>query len=97
MNLRKILKLQQSPSLINDLSIKLSQVNLCDLLKQETGKSAIEHIHYHLIEKAKNQLLNSSESISEIAYDLGFEQSQNFSKLFKKKIGTSPTKYQNLN
>lgn len=66
---------------------------LSDLLKQETGKSAIEHIHYHLIEKAKNLLLNSQESISEIAYQLGFEQAPSFSKLFKKKTGLSPKEY----
>ena len=77
--------------------LNLSPNYLGDLLKQETGKSAIEHIHYHLLEKAKNLLLNSSESISEIAYDLGFEQPQNFSKMFKKKVGMSPAAYRNLN
>ncbi len=66
---------------------------LSDLLKQETGKSALEHIHYHLIEYAKNLLLNSSESITEIAFGLGFEQPQNFSKMFKKKVGMSPKEF----
>ena len=73
--------------------LNLSPNYLGDLLKQETGKSAIEHIHYHLIEKAKDLLLNSGQSISEIAYDLGFEQPQNFSKVFKKKTGVSPREY----
>ncbi|TKG89856.1 AraC family transcriptional regulator [Puteibacter caeruleilacunae] len=77
--------------------LHLSANYLGDLLKQETGKSAIEHIHYHLIEKAKNLLLNSSESISEIAYELGFEQPQNFSKLFKKKTNMSPAEYRSTN
>ncbi len=75
--------------------LHLSSNYLGDLLKQETGKSAIDHIHYFLIEKAKNLLLNSSDSISEIAYDLGFEQRQSFSKLFKKKTGMSPKAYIN--
>lgn len=75
--------------------LNLSSNYLGDLLKRETGKSAIDHIHYHLIEKAKNLLLNSSDSISEIAYDLGFEQRQSFSKLFKKKTGMSPKTYIN--
>lgn len=75
--------------------LHLSSNYLGDLLKKETGKSAIDHIHYYLIEKAKNLLLNSSGSISEIAYDLGFEQRQSFSKLFKKKTGMSPKEYAN--
>ena len=75
--------------------LHLSSNYLGDLLKQETGKSAIDHIHYYLIEKAKGLLLNSSVSISEIAYDLGFEQRQSFSKLFKKKTGMSPKEYAN--
>lgn len=75
--------------------LHLSSNYLGDLLKQETGKSTIDHIHYYLIEKAKNLLLNSSNSISEIAYDLGFEQRQSFSKLFKKKTGMSPKAYIN--
>lgn len=73
--------------------LHLSPNYLGDLLKQESGKSAIEHIHYHIIDKAKNLLLNSNNSISGIAYDLGFEQPQNFSKLFKKKVGMSPKEY----
>lgn len=76
--------------------LHLSSNYLGDLLKQETGKSAIDHIHYYLIEKAKSLLLNSSDSISEIAYDLGFEQRQSFSKLFKKKTGMSPKVYINF-
>jgi YesN/AraC family two-component response regulator len=73
--------------------LHLSPNYLGDLLKQETGKNAIDHIHYYLIERAKNLLLSSSGSISEIAYDLGFEQRQSFSKLFKKKTGMSPKEY----
>ena len=73
--------------------LALSPNYLSDLLKQETGKTAIEHIHYNLIETAKDLLLNTNESISSIAYDLGFEQPQNFSRLFKKKTGESPKEY----
>lgn len=73
--------------------LHLSSNYLGDLLKQETGKSPIDHIHYFLIERAKSLLLNSSDSISEIAYDLGFEQRQSFSKLFKSKTGMSPKEY----
>ncbi|TKG88250.1 AraC family transcriptional regulator [Puteibacter caeruleilacunae] len=73
--------------------LHLSSNYLGDLLKQETGKSAIDHIHYYLIEKAKSLLLTSSHSISEIAYELGFEQRQSFTRLFKRKTGMSPKEY----
>jgi AraC-like DNA-binding protein len=71
----------------------LSPNYFSDLLKSETGKTTQEHIHYHLLEKAKTRLLNSNLGINEIAYELGFEFPQNFSKLFKKKVGISPTLY----
>lgn len=71
----------------------LSPNYLSDLLKKETGKNTQEHIHYYLIERAKNRLLGSSSSINEIAYELGFEYPQYFSKLFKTKTGFSPADY----
>jgi AraC-like DNA-binding protein len=72
-------------------AMNLSPNYFSDLLKSETGKNTQEHIHYYLLEKAKNKLVNSNLSINEIAYELGFEYPQNFSKLFKKKVGISPT------
>jgi AraC-like DNA-binding protein len=73
--------------------LNLSPNYLSDLLKSETGKNTQEHIHYHLLDKAKTLLQGSNQTISEIAYELGFEYPQNFSKLFKKKFGISPTDY----
>jgi YesN/AraC family two-component response regulator len=70
---------------------------LGDLLKKETGKNAQEHIHLHIIEKAKDSLLNSDKNINEIAYELGFEYPQYFNKLFKNKTGKTPSEYRNLN
>lgn len=81
--------------LANELNF--SSNYLSDLLKKETGKTAQEHIHLFVIEKAKNRLLNSNNSISEIGYSLGFEYPQHFSNLFKSKTGMSPTEYRNLN
>lgn len=66
---------------------------LTDLLRRETGKTTLEHIHYFLIERAKNRLLSSSDTISGIAYSLGFEYPQHFSNLFKSKTGLSPKEY----
>ncbi|UTW62834.1 helix-turn-helix domain-containing protein [bacterium SCSIO 12741] len=73
--------------------VNLSPNYLSDLLKKETGKSTKEHIDYFLIDKAKNLLLNSELNISEIAYELGFEQPKSFSNLFKKKTGVSPKEF----
>ena len=77
--------------------LNLSPNYLSDLLKKETGKTAQEHIHLFIIEKAKNKLLSSSDSISEIGYALGFEYPQHFSNLFKAKTGYSPSEYRTLN
>lgn len=68
-----------------------------DLIRKATERSVLEHIHYHVIELAKNRLLNSDLSVTEIAYDMGFEYSQYFSRLFKKKVGMSPSQYRKLN
>ena len=70
---------------------------LSDLLKKETGKSITEHIHLHIVEIAKNKLLNSNDPISQIAFSLGFEYPQHFSKVFKSNAGVSPKEYRNLN
>jgi AraC-like DNA-binding protein len=77
--------------------LNLSSNYLSDLLKKETGKTAQEHIHLFVIDKAKNTLLNSTYSIREIGYSLGFEYPQHFSNLFKSKTGFSPSQYRNLN
>ncbi|HQS23153.1 MAG: AraC family transcriptional regulator [Sphingobacteriia bacterium 24-36-13] len=77
--------------------VHLSSSYLSDLLKKETGKNAQEHIHFYLIEEAKNRLLNSPSSINEIAFSLGFEYPQYFTKLFKQKTGYTPIEYRQLN
>ncbi|MEY3501802.1 MAG: hypothetical protein RL308_3475 [Bacteroidota bacterium] len=77
--------------------VHLSPSYLSDLLKKETGKNTQEHIHFYLIEEAKNLLLNSEKNINEIANSLGFEYPQYFNKLFKKKTGKTPMEYRNFN
>ncbi len=71
----------------------VSQRYLSDTLKKETGKTTTEHLQLYLIDKAKNILLNPNKSVSEVAYELGFEYPQYFSRLFKKKEGLSPSEY----
>ena len=77
--------------------VHLSPSYLSDLLKKETGKNAQEHIHFYLIEEAKNYLLNTNKNINEIAHYLGFEYPQYFNKLFKQKTGQTPMEFRNLN
>jgi AraC-like DNA-binding protein len=75
--------------------LNLSPKYLSDLLKQETGKTALELIHLYVISEAKNLLVAGDRSISEIAYHLGFENPPYFSRLFKKEVGISPKEFQN--
>lgn len=77
--------------------VNLSAGYLSDLLKRETGMNAQDHIHYALIQEAKNRLMGTRHSVSEIAFSLGFEYPQYFSKLFKQKTGLSPMEYRGLN
>ncbi len=73
--------------------VNLSPNYLSDLLKRETGLNALDHIHYAVIEEAKNLLIESNQSVSEVAYALGFEYPQYFSRLFKQKTGKTPLEF----
>ncbi|MES2429038.1 MAG: helix-turn-helix domain-containing protein [Bacteroidota bacterium] len=73
--------------------LNLSPRYLSDLLKQETGKTAIDLIHIYLVSEAKNRLIGDDQSVSEIAYELGFENLPYFSRLFKKETGISPNQF----
>jgi len=74
-------------------SLNLSPSYLSGLLKVLTGQSTQQHIHDKLIEKAKEHLSVTSLTVSEIAYELGFEHPQSFSKLFKTKTNLSPLEF----
>ena len=73
--------------------LNLSTGYLSDLLRSIIGLNAQQYIHLKLIEKAKEKLAVTNLSISEIAYELGFEHSQSFSKLFKTKTKISPMEF----
>lgn len=74
-------------------SLNVSPNYLGSLLKTLTGLTTQQHIHNKLIEKAKERLSTTSLSVSEIAYELGFEHPQSFSKLFKTKTNQSPLEF----
>jgi AraC-like DNA-binding protein len=77
--------------------LHLSPNYLSDLLKKETGLTTLEHIHKALTTEAKRRLLIPEQSISAVAYDLGFEYPQYFTRLFKKQTGMTPKEFMNLN
>lgn len=74
-------------------TLNISPNYLSGLLKVLTGQSTQQHIHNKLIERAKEQLSTTELSVSEIAYELGFEHAQSFSKLFKSKTRQSPLQF----
>ncbi|MFD2962423.1 MULTISPECIES: helix-turn-helix domain-containing protein [Olivibacter] len=71
-------------------SLHVSPTYLRNLLQLLTGQSTQWHIHHKVIEIAKEQLSTTDRSVSEIAYNLGFEHPQSFSKLFKSKTNLTP-------
>ncbi|MBB6501155.1 helix-turn-helix domain-containing protein [Pedobacter cryoconitis] len=73
--------------------LNISPGYLSGLLKSLTGQNTQQHLHNKLIELAKEKLSTTSLSISEIAYELGFEHLQSFSKLFKTKTSLSPKEF----
>jgi len=73
--------------------LHISPTYLRSLLKSLTGQNTQQHIHNKLIEKAKEKLSTTNLSVSEIAYELGFEHLQSFSKLFKTKTSLSPMEF----
>jgi AraC family transcriptional regulator, transcriptional activator of pobA len=74
-------------------ALNVSPSYLSGLLRHLTGQSTQQHIHDKLIAKAKERLSTTSLSVSEIAYELGFEHPQSFSKLFKTKTNVSPLEF----
>lgn len=77
--------------------LHLSANYLGDLIKKESGKTAQEHLQLKLMDIAKEKVLDTGKTVSEIAYELGFKYPQHFSRLFKKSTGFSPNEYRGRN
>jgi AraC-like DNA-binding protein len=77
--------------------LHLSANYLGDLIKKETGKSPQEHIHFKLMDIAKEKIYDTSKTISQIAYELGFKHPQHFNRMFKNETGQTPNNYRSLN
>ncbi len=81
-------------------SVKYCATEMClspnyfgDLIKKETGRTAQEYIQNKIIELSKERILNPTQSISQVAYDLGFQYPQHFTRMFKRIVGTTPNDY----
>lgn len=77
--------------------LNLSANYFGDLLKKETGKSALDYIQSKVIDLAKERIFDRSKSISEIAYEMGYKYPQHFTRLFKQRVGMSPQEYRMAN
>ena len=77
--------------------LNLSANYFGDLVKRETGKTAQEYIQLKLINIAKDRIYDTSKSISEIAFELGFKYPQHFTRMFKKQTGVAPADYRMMN
>lgn len=67
-----------------------------DLVKRETGKTAQEYIQNKIASVAKEWILGTDKTISEIAYELGFQYSQHFNRVFKRSVGCTPNEYRKM-
>jgi AraC-like DNA-binding protein len=79
------------------LQLHLSANYFGDLIKKETGKTAQEYIQLKVMDIAKEKIFDTSKSLSEIAYELGFKYPQHFSRSFKQHVGYSPNEYRMMN
>lgn len=77
--------------------LNLSANYFGDLIKKETGKSPHEYIQLKVMDIAREKIFDTSKSVSEIAYELGFKYPQHFSRAFKQRVGYSPNEYRMLN
>jgi AraC-like DNA-binding protein len=68
-----------------------------DLIKKETGSTALDYIQGKLIDEAKSKIFDNTKTLNQLASDLGFKYQQHFTRLFKQKVGMTPNEYRNLN
>lgn len=77
--------------------LNLSTNYFGDLIKKETGKTALEYIQSKITDLAKQKILDNTKNINEIAYELGFKYPAHFTRAFKKNTGYTPNEYRMLN
>ena len=77
--------------------LNLSANYFGDVIKKETGKTAQEYIQEKVIDLAKERVFDLEKSVAQVAYDLGFKYPQHFTRLFKQRVGCTPSEYRTLN
>ena len=77
--------------------LNLSAGYFGDLIKKESGKTAQEYIQWKMIDIAKERVLDVDKSVSQIAYELGFKYPQHFIRVFKQRVGHTPSEYRSAN
>jgi AraC family transcriptional activator of pobA len=77
--------------------LNLSANYFGDLVKKETGKTAMEYIQEKVIDLAKERLFDQSKSVSDVAFEMGYKYPQHFTRLFKQRVGVSPQEYRTTN
>jgi AraC-like DNA-binding protein len=77
--------------------LHLSASYFGDLIKKETGSTALDYIQNRTIDEAKTRLFDGSKSINDVSFDLGFKYQQHFTRLFKQKTGMTPFEYRHAN
>lgn len=77
--------------------LNLSPNYFGDLVKKETGKTAMEYIQSKLMDMAKEKIFDTNKTVSQIAYELGFKYPQHFARLFKQRVGHTPLEFRMLN
>lgn len=73
----------------------ISAKHLSEVVKLQSGKPAIKHIHDRLVLEAKRMLVHTAQALKEIAYDLGFAEASYFNRFFKRETGMTPAEYRN--
>lgn len=80
---------------VNDYAslLNISAGHLSDVVKMQSGRPAIKHIHERLVMEARRLLFHTDNSLKEIAFDLGFADASYFNRFFKRETGVTPAEY----
>ena len=87
----------KSKKKVNDYAelLHVTPKYLSEVVKQESGRTALKYIHQHILQEAKNQLIHTNDSAKRIAYNLGYNTPSQFGRFFKRETDQSPIQFRN--